>query len=245
MPSCYHDNTLTQFELLPAVDVLDGKAVRLERGAYDRVAAEGGDPFELIARVAAARPPLVHVVALGAARDGRAPVELARRAVEAAAPVPVQLGGGVRSVADALALVGAGVARVMIGTAAFGPRPLEELVDALGERLVVAVDVADGVVRTAGWLESSRLTTAAALDRCTDAGVGRILCTAIARDGTLAGPDLDLVREARAGFGRALLAAGGIRNAADVEAVRAAGADGAVVGRALLEGGLGFTSAQR
>jgi len=157
--------------------------------------------------------------------------------------VPVQLGGGVRSVADALALVGAGVARVMIGTAAFGPQPLEGFVDALGERLVVAVDVADGVVRTAGWLEPSQLTTAAALERCTAAGVSRILCTAIARDGTLAGPDLDLVREARAGFGGAVLAAGGIRDAADVEAVRATGADGAVVGRALLDGGFGFTSA--
>ena len=225
------------------MDVLDGKAVRLERGAYDRVAADAGDPFALIERVAASSPPLVHVVALGAARDGGAPLELARRAVEAAAPVPVQLGGGVRSVADALALVGVGVARVMIGTAAFGPQPLEDFVDALGERLVVAVDVADGVVRTAGWLESSELTTAAALDRCTAAGVSRILCTAIARDGTLAGPDIGLVREARAGFGGAVLAAGGIRDAADVEALRAAGADGAVVGRALLDGGFGFTSA--
>ena len=77
-----------EFELLPAVDVLDGQAVRLLRGDYDRVALDGGDPLELIARVAAARPPLVHVVALGAARDGGAPVELARRAVAAAAPVP-------------------------------------------------------------------------------------------------------------------------------------------------------------
>jgi phosphoribosylformimino-5-aminoimidazole carboxamide ribotide isomerase len=231
------------FELLPAVDVLDGQAVRLERGAYDRVAVDGGDPFELIARVAATHPPLVHVVALGAARDGGAPVELARRAVAAAAPVAVQLGGGVRSVADAQALVDAGVTRVMIGTAAFGPIPLEEFVAALGERLVVAVDVADGVVRTAGWLDSSRLTTAEALARCTAAGVTRILCTAIARDGTMAGPDLELIREVRAGFGGAVLAAGGIRNTADVDAVRAARADGAVVGRALLEGSFGLTSA--
>jgi phosphoribosylformimino-5-aminoimidazole carboxamide ribotide isomerase len=233
----------TTFELLPAVDVLDGRAVRLERGAYDRVAAEGGDPFELIAQVAAAQPPLVHVVALGAARDGGAPEELARRAVEAASPVPVQLGGGVRSVADAEALVAAGVARVMVGTAAFGPLPLEDFVSALRGRLVVAVDVAGGVVRTAGWTGSSRLTTAAALDRCTRAGVERVLCTAIDRDGTLAGPDLELLREARAGFGGAILAAGGIRDAADLEAVRAAGADGAVVGRALLDGGLDLAAA--
>ena len=224
------------FELLPAVDVLNGKAVRLERGDYEHVAADGGDPFELIARVAAAGPRLVHVVALGAARDGGAPVALARGAVTAAAPVPVQLGGGVRSVADAEALVAAGVARVMVGTAAFGPIPLEEFVAALGDRLVVAVDVADGIVRTAGWRDSSELTTADALARCTAAGVSRVRCTAIDRDGTMSGPNLDLIREARAGFGGAILAAGGIRDAADVDAVRGEGADGAVVGRAILEG---------
>jgi len=224
------------FELLPAVDVLNGRAIRLEQGDYERVTADAGDPFELIARVAAAGPRLVHVVALGAARDGGAPVALARGAVTAAAPVPVQLGGGVRSVADAEALVGAGVARVMVGTAAFGPIPLEEFVAALGDRLVVAVDVADGIVRTAGWRDSSELTTADALARCTAAGVPRVLCTAIDRDGTMSGPNLELIREARAAFGGAILAAGGIRDAADVDAVRGEGADGAVVGRAILEG---------
>jgi phosphoribosylformimino-5-aminoimidazole carboxamide ribotide isomerase len=226
------------FAVVPAVDVLDGRAVRLERGDYDTVAAEAGDPFELIARVAAARPPLVHVVALGAARDGGVPLELARRAVDAASPVPVQLGGGVRSVADAEALRAAGVARVLVGTAAFGPIPLEDFVSALDDRLVVAVDVADGVVRTDGWLGSSSLSTSEALVRCNAAGVTRILCTAIDRDGTLSGPDLDLLRDARAGFGGSLLAAGGIRDAADVEAVRRIGANGVVVGRALLEGSL-------
>lgn len=233
------------FAVIPAVDVLDGRAVRLRRGDYDRVATEGGDPFELIARVAAAGPPLVHVVALGAARDGGAPIDLARRAVAAAAPVPVQVGGGVRSVADALALVGAGVDRVMVGTAAFGPIPLESFVEVLGDRLVVAVDVAGGIVRTAGWLDSSDLTTAAALARCTEAGVTRILCTAIDRDGTLRGPSLGLIREARAGFAGSILAAGGIRNVADVDAVRLAGADGAVVGRAWLEGGFDLAAARR
>jgi phosphoribosylformimino-5-aminoimidazole carboxamide ribotide isomerase len=226
------------FAIVPAVDVLDGRAVRLERGRYDRVAAEGGDPFELIALAAAAAPPLVHVVALGAARDGGAPVELARRAVEAAAPVPVQLGGGVRSIADAQALAAVGVARVLVGTAAFGSIPLEDFVAALGSRLVVAVDVADGLVRTRGWLGDSGLKPADALDRCRAAGVARILCTAIDRDGTLAGPDLELVRAVRARFAGSLLAAGGIRDVRDIEAVRDAGADGAVVGRAWLDGTL-------
>ena len=106
MPSCYHSNTLTRnFAILPAVDVLDGKAVRLLRGDFDRIEVDAGDPLELVRRAAATRPPLVHVVALAAARDGGAPVELAAAAVAAAAPVPVQLGGGVRSPVDAEALV--------------------------------------------------------------------------------------------------------------------------------------------
>src|SRR5581483_7651382 len=130
-------------------------------------------------KLAAAAPPFLHVVALGAARDGGAPVDLARAAVAAAGPIPVQLGGGVRSVADAEALVGAGVSRVIVGTAAFGDIPLGEFTAALGERLAVAIDVADGIVRTAGWLASSELTTAAALDRCNDAGVPAVVCTSI------------------------------------------------------------------
>src|SRR6266568_4040380 len=109
---------LEEFAVIPAVDVLQGRAVRLFQGDYDRITADAGDPLALISRFAASFPPFVHVVALGAARDGGAPVELARRAVAAAAPVPVQLGGGVRSVADAEALVEAGVARVIVGTAA-------------------------------------------------------------------------------------------------------------------------------
>jgi phosphoribosylformimino-5-aminoimidazole carboxamide ribotide isomerase len=225
--------------VIPAVDVLEGRAVRLLQGDYDRVAADAGDPLELIRRFAAASPPFVHVVALGAARDGGAPVELARDAVAAAAPVPVQLGGGVRSVADAEALVEAGVARVIVGTAAFGPLPLEDFVDALGDRLAVAIDVAAGIVRTAGWLESAQLSTGDALDRCMRAGVTRIVCTAIDRDGTRSGPDLELLDGVRARFAGLILAAGGIRDAADVEAVRAAGVDGVVVGRAMLDGGLG------
>jgi phosphoribosylformimino-5-aminoimidazole carboxamide ribotide isomerase len=224
---------IQKFAIIPAVDVLDGRAVRLLRGDYDSVEVEAGDPLALVRQAAAMAPPLVHVVALGAARDGGAPVELARSVVEAASPVPVQLGGGVRSVDDVKALAAAGVARVMVGTAAFGDIPLQELVRAA--ELVVAIDVADGIVRTAGWRESSGLTTTQALERCAEAGVRHLLCTAIDRDGTRSGPDLALLREVRS-FEGTVLAAGGIRDDADVEAVRALGIDGVVVGRAWLEG---------
>ena len=137
-----------EFATIPAVDVLDGRAVRLLRGDYDRVELEAGDPLALVRLAASHAPPLVHVVALGAARGGGAPLDLARAVVEAAGSVPVQLGGGVRSPDDVAALLEAGVARVVVGTAAFGPTPLRELVS---DRVAVAIDVADGIVRTNGW----------------------------------------------------------------------------------------------
>jgi len=220
---------------VPAVDVLDGRAVRLTQGDYERV-DDVGEPLELVRLAAAASPPLVHVVALAAARDGGIPIGLAEAVVEAAAPVPVQLGGGVRSPADVAALMDAGVTSVVIGTAAFGALPLADFV-AAGE-LCVAVDVADGVVRTAGWRASSGLTVTEALDRCADAGVQHVVCTAVARDGTREGPDLFLLEAARARYDGELYAAGGIRDARDVEAVRRLGIDGVVVGRAWLEGTL-------
>ena len=227
---------LTQeFATIPAVDVLDGRAVRLLRGDYDRVSVEAGDPLALVRRAASYAPPLVHVVALGAARDGGAPLELARSVVAAAGSVPVQFGGGVRSPEDVAALLEAGVSRVVVGTAAFGATPLREFVS---DRVAVAIDVAEGIVRTNGWLGSSELTTARALERCGDAGVATVICTAIDRDGTRGGPDLELLRDVRARFAGRVLAAGGIRDAADVAAVRELGLDGVVVGRAWLDGTL-------
>ena len=222
------------FQVIPAVDVLEGRAVRLERGNFDAVTREAGDPVELARRFASSSPPLVHVVVLDAARSGGVAIELAGRIAAAVAPVPVQLGGGVRSTGDALALVDAGVARVMVGTAALerGPEPY---VEALGPRLVVAVDVRDGEVRTHGWQRGGGLDVDDAVDRCREAGVARLLCTAVDRDGTLAGPDLDLLGRVVRRFHGPVLAAGGIRPGEDLPALAALGLEGAVVGRALLE----------
>jgi phosphoribosylformimino-5-aminoimidazole carboxamide ribotide isomerase len=226
------------FTVVPAVDVLDGRAVSLVQGDYRRVGIEAGDPFALLRRFSEAGASLVHVVALGGARDGGPPLELARNAVAAAAPARVQLGGGVRNLEDAVALAETGLARVIIGTAAFGPVPLTAFTAALGDRIAVAIDVADGIVRTEGWLRSSGLGTAEALERCLEAGVTTVVCTAVDRDGTAGGPDVGLLRIARTAFPGRLLAAGGIRDAADLDAVRATGAEGAVVGRAILDGTL-------
>jgi phosphoribosylformimino-5-aminoimidazole carboxamide ribotide isomerase len=218
-------------EIIPAVDVLGDDAVRLRRGAYDDVVERPGDPVDLardFSRSGAAR---IHLVDLDGARSGRVRPELVRRVAEAVSPVPLQASGGIRSVEDAYALLDAGADRVVIGTAAF-PEPAA-WAEALGARLVVALDVRDGQVQAAGWTAETGLAIAEAVQRCVAAGVERVLATAIDRDGTLDGPDLELVRFAAAA-GLRVLAAGGVRSPEDLVALAEAGAEAAVVGRALL-----------
>ena len=218
-------------EVIPAVDVLGEGAVRLHKGAYDEIVERAGNPVELARRFAEAGAGRIHLVDLDGARAGRVRPELVRLVAEAAVPASLQASGGIRSLEDAHALLDAGADRVIVGTAAF-PEPAD-WADALGDRLVVALDVRDGQVRTAGWTEGSGLALAEAVERCLVAGVRRVHCTAIDRDGTLAGPDLELVRSvARSGL--LVLAAGGVRSPDDVRALAAAGAEAVVVGRALL-----------
>jgi phosphoribosylformimino-5-aminoimidazole carboxamide ribotide isomerase len=212
-------------EVIPAVDVLGEGAVRLEQGDYDAVVERAGDPVALAERWVAAGAKRIHLVDLDGARSGRVRPDLVREI--AALGVPVQASGGIRSLDDARALLEAGADRVVVGTAAWpDPTPWFEL----GEALVLALDVRDGEVRTAGWTTGSGIRL---VDALAVAGERRMLVTAIDRDGTLAGPDVELVRQAVEAGGR-VLAAGGIRSVEDVAALAAAGAEAAIVGRALL-----------
>jgi len=212
-------------EVIPAVDVLGEEAVRLHQGDYDAVVERADDPLALAERWAAAGAQRIHLVDLDGARSGRVRPGLVARV--AAIGLPVQASGGIRSLADARALLEAGADRVVVGTAAWpDPEPWFEL----GESLVLALDVRDGQVRAAGWTEAAGISFAEALEL---AGSRRVLVTAIDRDGTLAGPDLELVATAVAAGAR-VLAAGGVRSPDDVQALAAAGAEAAIVGRALL-----------
>lgn len=212
-------------EVIPAVDVLGEEAVRLHQGDYDAVVVRADDPVALARRWAEAGAGRIHLVDLDGARSGRVRPELVREV--AAIGLPVQASGGIRTLADARALLDAGADRVVVGTAAW-PDPAQWF--ELGEALVLALDVREGQVRAAGWTESAGISFTDALAL---AGNRRILVTAIDRDGTLAGPDLDLVAGAAASGAR-VLAAGGVRSPADVQALATAGAEAAIVGRALL-----------
>ena len=211
-------------EVIPAVDVLGDEAVRLHQGAYDEVVERAADPVDLALEWVRQGATRLHLVDLDGARSGQVRPALVQAV--AGAGVPVQASGGIRSYDDAVALLYAGADRVIVGTAAWpDPTPWLEL----GEAIVLALDVLGGEIRTAGWTEGTGLRLAEALERCGDA---RVLVTAIQRDGTLAGPDLELVEQAAAG-GRRVLAAGGVRSPDDVAALARAGAEAAIVGRAL------------
>jgi phosphoribosylformimino-5-aminoimidazole carboxamide ribotide isomerase len=223
-------------EVIPAVDVLGDEAIRLRQGAYDEIVERPGDPVSLAVSFAAAGARRIHLVDLDGARRGGVRPELVAGVARRVAPVLLQASGGIRSHDDGRSLLAAGADRIVVGTAAVvDPRPW---VVAFGDAVVVALDVRDGSVRSAGWTESSGLSTAEAIGRCLDSGITRVLCTAIARDGTLAGPDVELVATvARSGL--CVIAAGGIRSPADVEALAASGAESAIVGRALLASATG------
>jgi phosphoribosylformimino-5-aminoimidazole carboxamide ribotide isomerase len=219
-------------QLIPAVDLIGEEAVRLERGDYDRVLFRR--PLEeFLTLVAATSPPLIHLVDLDGARTGVARLELVRRCVALASPVPLQVSGGLRRVQDALDAVDVGASRVIVGTAAWHDElSLAAFVAALGERLVVALDVRHGEVAIRGWSASSGLSIDQALERCQAHGVTRLHVTAIDRDGTLGGPDLELyARACRSGL--AVVAAGGVRDV-DLAALADVGCEAAIMGLAYL-----------
>ena len=179
--------------------------------------------------------PFIHVVDLEGARSGVLRPETSA-GCRRGRSVPVQASGGIRSRADAERLLDSGAARVVVGTAAFASVDALAGFAELADRLVVAVDVRGGEVAVGGWETSAGLQVAEAVRRCVSAGIRRLLCTAIDRDGTLAGPDLGLLGQVTRASRIPILAAGGIRSEADLAALAALPVEGAIVGRALLEG---------
>lgn len=221
-------------QLIPAIDLLGDFAVRLERGDYERVLFR--QPLgEFFARVLATHPELIHVVDLQGARDGVLRAEVIARCVELAGGVPLQVSGGIRSLEAARDVLAAGASRVILGTALWSrPDALSSYVDALGERLVAALDVREGELAVRGWLAGTGVGVDEALEHCRRAGVTRLHVTAIARDGTMSGPDLDLYSRVCAS-GLKVVAAGGVRDDDDLAALERVGCEAAVMGVGLLK----------
>lgn len=226
--------------LYPAIDILGGNAVRLVKGDFDAKTLYDQDPLSAARGWTEAGARFLHVVDLDGAKTG-APVNLEHlRQIARELGVPVQYGGGLRSlqaVDDALA---AGAARVILGTAAFAdPELLRNALDTHGpERVLVSVDVRGGRVSTAGWTHTTELSTEAVLESLHESGVRQLVYTNVDRDGMLEGPDLQEVAAVAAAVKGSVIYSGGIGQLADLEGLAAleqASLEGVIVGKALYE----------
>ena len=214
----------------PALDVLGGRIVRLHEGRREQVTVEGGDPFAAAERFAAEGAAWLHLVDLDGAFTGEPDVRLVEQI--AAVGVPVQVGGGYRTLELVEAALAAGAARVLVGTAALDRTFLADVVQRFGAAVAVAVDARDGLVTVNGWLRDSELPAAELARHCMSAGIERLLVTSARRDGTLAGPDVELLEDVLS-VGLPVIAAGGIATLDDLRALAALGCEGAVVGSAI------------
>jgi len=234
--------------LLPAVDIRDGKAVRLRQGRFDEETVYADEPFEAARSFVEAGARFLHLVDLDGAREGE-PVNL--RHVERIAkglPVPVELGGGLRSIASIRRALAAGVDRVVLGTAAFTDSELlDEALSAFTSRVLVGVDVRGGRVAVAGWTRETQMRGEDAIRRMQARGATRFVYTNVDRDGMLEGPDLDEVRRVGEAVRGRFLYSGGIGSVDDLRALRRLrllNLAGVISGKALYEGRLGVREGQ-
>ena len=237
---------VVDFTAYPAIDVRDGRVVRLQQGDYDRETRYADDPFAVAMRYADAGARWLHLVDLDAARAGGYTLAPLLRRIADDGRLQVQTGGGVRDEAAVESMLEHGASRVVIGSLAVRePAAVDAWLQCYGaERITIALDTRQdeaGVWQLPihGWTERAELDLDACLRRYRDAGARHLLCTDIARDGMMRGPNIDLYRMIVArGEGFALQASGGVRDVTDILAAREVGCAGAVLGRALLEGGM-------
>lgn len=233
--------------LYPAIDIRGGHAVRLLEGDYARETVYDADPAAAAARWSGEGARFLHVVDLDGAKAGEPRNLDAVRAIAAAAGCPIQVGGGLRDAESVRAVLDAGAARVVIGTAALrDPAFLESVLAEGPERVVVSVDARGGKVSLAGWTETSDVDVADAVAELSGRGAVRFLCTAIEVDGTMAGPALAELRRIAAATEASVIASGGVGTLAHLEALAAdapANVEGVIVGRALYERRFGVAEA--
>jgi len=236
-------------DLYAAIDIHEDRAVRLRRGRFDQQTVYASDPLDAARAWVDAGARRLHVVDLDGARDGRTAALGHLQRIATRLGVPVQYGGGLRTLESLSAALEAGAARVVLGTAAHrDPELLDAALERHRDRLAVAVDVRGGRLATHAWTETTELDGPEAVERLRGRGVQAVIYTDAERDGTLEGPDLEHVSAvAGAAGGGRLVYSGGVGRLEDLERLSALGAralDGVIVGKALYEGRFTVAEAQ-
>lgn len=237
------------FILYPAIDIRGGKCVRLIQGDYNQETVYNDHPAEVALAWKSQGAKWIHLVDLDGAKAGH-PVnheligEIAR-----SVDIPVQTGGGLRSVKDVETLLSLGVSRVIIGTAAIEDRPfVEQVLKEHGDRIAIGIDARNGFVATRGWLETSEVKAEELAAQLAELGAGTFIFTDISRDGMMQGPNVDAIVSLAKASGRSVIASGGVSRDEDIDRLAAhegEGVSGAIIGKALYTGSIDLAKAHQ
>lgn len=230
--------------IFPAIDLYDGKAVRLYKGDYNQMTIYSENPADVARDFETAGAEWVHLVDLEGAKLGTTPNLHVVEKIAKQTGLRAEIGGGIRSMETVKAYFDAGVSRVILGTAALTDEAfLREAVAAYGERIAVGADIKDGKIAIKGWLETSDVDVFDFCERMRAIGVRTIICTDISKDGAMQGTNHALYRELRERFDMQIVASGGVSSLEDVKRLAALGLYGAIVGKAYYTGAISLPEA--
>ena len=230
--------------IYPAIDIKDGQCVRLYKGRFDDMTVYGSDPAEMAKKWEAQGGEYIHVVDLDGALKGHGVNADVIKKICESVNVPVQTGGGIRTMADIEAKLACGIDRVIIGTKAVSDADfVKRAVDKYAERIVIGIDAKDGMVAVEGWEKTSDFGAVEFAKKMESIGIRTIVYTDIATDGTLAGPNLAAMREMAENVGMDVIASGGVGNIEHIKALVPCGVEGVITGKALYTGSIDLKEA--
>jgi phosphoribosylformimino-5-aminoimidazole carboxamide ribotide isomerase len=230
--------------IYPAIDIKGGKCVRLLQGKFDDVTVYSDNPSDMALKFVQSGAEYLHVVDLDGAKLGEPQNISVIGLIAARAGIPVQVGGGIRTIETVESILGRGIKRVILGTSAVNDQDLvKEAVQRFGGNLAVAVDARDGMVAVEGWARTSSFTAVGFAKKMEEIGVKVIIYTDISRDGMLKGPNLKAMEEMVKAVGIEVIASGGVSSVRDVKNLKEAGVAGAIIGKALYTGDIDLKEA--
>ena len=236
-------------DVIPAIDILDGRCVRLYQGDYQQSEVFGEDPVEVAQRWYSQGAKYLHVVDLDGARDGKPKNLKVIEAIARSIPIRVQMGGGLRDRESIVLVLNSGVSRVILGTAAVeNSQLIADICAEFPEQIMIGIDARDGKVATRGWLTTSEVMAVDLAKRMTSIGIAGIIYTDIHRDGTMQGPNVQALRQLAENVDVPVIASGGISSITDLLnllSLESIGVKGAIVGRAIYTGDIQLREAIR
>ena len=225
------------FEIIPAIDLLNGKCVRLKQGRYNAETVYSKNPIEMARKWETQGAKRLHLVDLDGARTGIPKNIEIVKSIAQEVKIPVQLGGGIRSIDLIQELIECGIDRIILGTTAVNnPNLLGQVCNRFGEHIAVAIDAKEGQAATEGWTKISRKDILTLAKEAIALGVKRFIYTEINRDGMLIGPNFEGIKNFVAQVSVPVIASGGVSTKEDIEKLKQTGSEGCIVGKALYEG---------